>query len=214
MQNSARSPSKANSARGISWNSSVAWMRLKWAEQKSLGRQARREASAALERVRLGFDPAEEKKARRLIALPESDTFALLVQDYLERARRNMAPSTFKEAKRVLDREAVSVWRSRPAASDQLPMLINVLRGEMSIVGTNFYALPPPQLFDQHSPALLDGPFKPGLVSFESSRGSREFSQTDADLFYLSNWSLVLDLKILFRCLFSKDTYFQNRPRA
>jgi integrase len=79
--------------------------------------QARREASAALERVRLGFDPGEEKKARRLIALPESDTFTLLVQDYLERSRRNMAPSTFKEAKRVLEREAVSAWRSRPAAS-------------------------------------------------------------------------------------------------
>jgi lipopolysaccharide/colanic/teichoic acid biosynthesis glycosyltransferase len=51
---------------------------------------------------------------------------------------------------------------------DQIPMLINVLRGEMSIVGTHFYVLPPPQLFDQHSPVLLDGPFKPGLVSFKS----------------------------------------------
>jgi lipopolysaccharide/colanic/teichoic acid biosynthesis glycosyltransferase len=94
---------------------------------------------------------------------------------------------------------------------DRLPMLINVLRGEMSIVGPHFYVLPPPQLYDRLPPVLLDGPFKPGLVSFEPSHADRESSRTDADLFYISNWSLVLDLMILFRYLFSKDTYFQNR---
>ena len=41
--------------------------------------QARREAGAALERVRLGVDPAEEKRQRRLS--PEADTFAAALQD-------------------------------------------------------------------------------------------------------------------------------------
>ncbi len=76
--------------------------------------QARREASAALERVRQGVDPAEEKRQRRLMTAPEIDTFAVAVQDYLERARRNVAPSTFKECKRVLEREFLPSWRNRP----------------------------------------------------------------------------------------------------
>src|SRR6476646_8199389 len=40
--------------------------------------QARREATAALERVRQGIDPAEEKRERRDKPLPETETFATL----------------------------------------------------------------------------------------------------------------------------------------
>jgi lipopolysaccharide/colanic/teichoic acid biosynthesis glycosyltransferase len=95
---------------------------------------------------------------------------------------------------------------------DHFPMLINVLRGEMSIVGPYSYFLPLPQLIDQMPPALLNGAFRPGLVSFESPYVGRELSRADADLFYLSNWSLALDLRILFRFLLFRHTYFQNRP--
>ena len=62
--------------------------------------QARREAGAALERVRQGADPTEEKRQRRLMAAPEADAFAAVLQDYLDRTRRNVAPRTFKELKR------------------------------------------------------------------------------------------------------------------
>ena len=79
--------------------------------------QARREASAALERARQGFDPSEEKRQRRLMPAPEADTFEAAVKDYLVRVRRNMAPGTFKECKRVLEREFVPAWRNRPLAS-------------------------------------------------------------------------------------------------
>jgi integrase len=80
--------------------------------------QARREAQAALERVRLGFDPSEEKRQRRLAtAVPGADAFAAAVQDYLDRARRNLAHSTLKETERVLKREFVSAWRNRPISS-------------------------------------------------------------------------------------------------
>src|SRR6516164_8679299 len=41
--------------------------------------QARKEAQAALERVREGIDPAEEKRARREMRTPESNTFGAVV---------------------------------------------------------------------------------------------------------------------------------------
>ena len=93
---------------------------------------------------------------------------------------------------------------------DQLPTLINVLRGEMSIVGPHAYVLPPPQLNDQIAPTTLKGPLRPGLVSFEGSHARGELSREDADLSYIANWSLLLDAKVLFQQVISKHMYFQN----
>jgi integrase len=80
--------------------------------------QARKEAAAALERVREGFDPAEEKRARRDLRAPENDTFGTLVTEYLDRhLRANSRESTFLEAKRDLEHDALPKWRNRPIAS-------------------------------------------------------------------------------------------------
>jgi len=49
---------------------------------------------------------------------PETDTFGAVAADYLERhVRANNRPSTFKEAERDLERDALPKWRSRPIAS-------------------------------------------------------------------------------------------------
>src|SRR4029077_12925596 len=67
--------------------------------------QARREAAAALERVRGGVDPAEEKRAQREMRTPETDTFGAVALDYLERHhRKNSRKSTYLEAKRDIER--------------------------------------------------------------------------------------------------------------
>ncbi len=80
--------------------------------------QARQEANLALEKVRRGVDPCLEKKMRRSEALPGEDTFARLVQDYLERhARRNTAPGTFQESKRSLEKDVLPYWAHRPIQS-------------------------------------------------------------------------------------------------
>src|ERR1700730_19173134 len=80
--------------------------------------QARREATSALERVRQGIDPAEEKRARRDKPSPVAETFEALVQDYLERhVRKNSATVTYQEAKRDLECNVLPKWRNRPIAS-------------------------------------------------------------------------------------------------
>jgi integrase len=77
--------------------------------------QARREAAAALERVRQGIDPSTEKKLNRLMPAPGADIFALLLDDYLRRyALANTAPGTYKETKRSLERDVLPKWGQLP----------------------------------------------------------------------------------------------------
>jgi integrase len=90
--------------------------------------QARREADDALEGVRQGKDPAVEKKSQRLLPSPESDTFKILLQDYLERyARKNTAPAMYKETKRMIECDALPIWRDRPISGITRRDVISVI---------------------------------------------------------------------------------------
>jgi integrase len=92
--------------------------------------RARREAQKALERVRDGIDPAEEKRARREMRTPDFDTFGAVVDDYLERhVRANNRPSTWAEAKRDLERNIPARWRARPIASITRREVIDLIDG-------------------------------------------------------------------------------------
>ena len=92
--------------------------------------QARREATAALERVRGGVDPAEEKRARREICTPETDTFEAVAHDYLERHhRKNNRESTFLEAKRDIERNVLPKWRNRPITSISRRDVLDLIDG-------------------------------------------------------------------------------------
>jgi integrase len=80
--------------------------------------QARREAQEALERVRDGIDPADQKRARRGLPDPATDTFALVAADYLARyAKPNQRESTYLQTKRDIEFDALPAWRNRPIAS-------------------------------------------------------------------------------------------------
>jgi len=90
----------------------------------------------------------------------------------------------------------------RATSLDELPQLINVLRGEMSIVG------PRPRL--PHEFATIDGAIarrlsvKPGLAGLwqVSGRATLNFDEALAlDLQYVDNWSFWLDLKLIVRTL-------------
>lgn len=97
---------------------------------------------------------------------------------------------------------------------DELPQLINVLRGEMSIVGPRPHALSAraaEQLYWE-----IDGRYrhrhavKPGVTGLAQIRGYRGATVSTADLTnrlssdleYLRNWSMMRDLWILFRTVF------------
>jgi hypothetical protein len=80
--------------------------------------QARIEAQRALDRARAGSDPGEEKKAQRDRRPPGADTFGAVAEDYLSRhLAKNNATSTYLEARRDLEKDAIRRWRHRPIGS-------------------------------------------------------------------------------------------------
>jgi len=99
---------------------------------------------------------------------------------------------------------------------DELPQLLNVLLGEMSIVGPRPHATAQNEMFDQ----LLAGfsrrhVVKPGITGWAQVNGFRGETDTlekmkrrvEYDLYYIDNWSFLFDLKIIVLTLLSKRAY-------
>jgi exopolysaccharide biosynthesis polyprenyl glycosylphosphotransferase len=90
--------------------------------------------------------------------------------------------------------------RLRKSSLDELPQLINVLRGEMSLVGPR-PALPEEaaKYADYVRRRLV---VKPGLTGMWQVNGRSELSWEETvrlDLRYVENWSFALDLQILWK---------------
>ena len=83
---------------------------------------------------------------------------------------------------------------------DELPQLINVLKGEMSIVGPRPALCYQAESYDDFQRQRLI--FKPGITSLAVIRGRNLLSWRERiklDVFYVQNWSLLWDLKIIFK---------------
>jgi lipopolysaccharide/colanic/teichoic acid biosynthesis glycosyltransferase len=98
----------------------------------------------------------------------------------------------------------------RFSGMSKLPCLINVLCGELSIVGIRLFTNPPGKPF----PSLDLHPVRPGLVTWAPANGDqREIGDADidrcieCDRFYIENSSFLFDQKILLRAILSKTTY-------
>jgi putative colanic acid biosynthesis UDP-glucose lipid carrier transferase len=94
----------------------------------------------------------------------------------------------------------------RKSSIDELPQILNVLKGEMSLVGPRPHAL----AHDEYYGSAVRGYDKrfdalPGITGLAQVRGFRGETRTtqcmaqrvQSDLEYIGNWSLAMDLRIL-----------------
>lgn len=89
----------------------------------------------------------------------------------------------------------------RATSLDELPQLLNVVKGDISLVGPR--ALMPGELHHYGDRSLLLS-VKSGLTGLAQVSGRRDISFEERralDIYYIQNWSLGLDLRILFRTL-------------
>jgi exopolysaccharide production protein ExoY len=90
----------------------------------------------------------------------------------------------------------------RKSGLEDLPQLLNVLRGEMSVVGPRPIARADLPNYGRHAAKLLRA--KPGIVGMGQAIGRSGVSfsrQVALDRCYARNWSALLDIKILFRAV-------------
>jgi Undecaprenyl-phosphate glucose phosphotransferase len=101
----------------------------------------------------------------------------------------------------------------RRTSIDELPQFINVLRGEMSIVGPRPHAMAAKAagLLYQEAVKAYDARHrvKPGITGWAQVNGWRGETETveqitkrvEHDLYYIEHWSLLLDLRIIVRTI-------------
>lgn len=105
----------------------------------------------------------------------------------------------------------------RKTSLDELPQFVNVLQGRMSIVGPRPHAV----AHNEQYRKLIKGymvrhKVRPGITGFAQVNGARGETDTvekmerriQLDLYYLRNWSLALDIRIILRTvgLVAKDS--------
>lgn len=88
----------------------------------------------------------------------------------------------------------------RKSSLDELPQLINVLRGDMSLVGPRPIIPAELERYGDHGAHFLA--LKPGITGLWQISGRNDISYEERvklDIYYIENWSLLLDIKILFK---------------
>lgn len=100
----------------------------------------------------------------------------------------------------------------RKSSIDELPQFFNVLLGDMSVVG------PRPHLWSQNKAYsskikkyMVRHYVKPGITGLAQVKGFRGEIETEEDMinrikldvFYIENWSLIMDIKIIFQTVFN-----------
>ena len=95
----------------------------------------------------------------------------------------------------------------RKTSIDELPQLFNVLKGEMSLVGPRperpFFV----EKFQEEIPRyMVKHQVRPGMTGWAQIHGYRGDTsikkRIECDLYYIENWTLGLDIKILFLTIF------------
>jgi len=100
----------------------------------------------------------------------------------------------------------------RKTSIDELPQFINVLKGEMSVVGPRPHMVSHTHMYAERIDKFMVRHFiKPGITGLAQVSGYRGEVESDNDIinrvkydiFYLENWSLLLDLKIVTQTVYN-----------
>ena len=95
----------------------------------------------------------------------------------------------------------------RQTSIDELPQLINILKGDMSLVGPRPERPYFVEKFREEIPRyMIKHQVRPGMTGWAQINGYRGNTsikrRIDYDLYYIENWTLGFDLKILFLTIF------------
>jgi putative colanic acid biosynthesis UDP-glucose lipid carrier transferase len=100
----------------------------------------------------------------------------------------------------------------RKTSIDELPQFFNVLLGDMSVVGPRPHMVSHTEMYAKKIDKFMVRHFiKPGITGLAQTKGFRGEVETDKDIiyrvkydiFYLENWSLLLDIKIVFLTIYN-----------
>lgn len=100
----------------------------------------------------------------------------------------------------------------RKTSIDELPQFFNVFLGEMSVVGPRPHMVSHTHMYAERIDKFMVRHFiKPGITGLAQVSGFRGEVETDLDIinrvkydiFYLENWSLLLDAKIIFLTVYN-----------
>ena len=87
----------------------------------------------------------------------------------------------------------------RKTSIDELPQLINIIKGDMSIVGPRPIIFDELKLYKENKELLLN--VRPGLTGYWASHGRSDTTYEERikmELYYVKNVSFFLDMKIIF----------------
>lgn len=118
---------------------------------------------------------------------------------------RTMLEARDENGKLLEDNERLTPFGEllRSISLDELPEIINVLKGDMSLVG-------PRPLLVEYLPIYSEEQLRrhnvrPGITGYAQVNGRNSISWTERfklDVWYVDNWSLWLDIKILFMTVY------------
>ena len=127
---------------------------------------------------------------------------------------RSMRPNHLADIKQVSknDSRVTKIGKFlRQTSLDELPQFINVFLGEMSVVGPRPHMIKENERFLKRIDKFMGRHYvKPGITGLAQVKGYRGEVKTDDDiinrvkydLFYIENWSLWLDIKIILFTVF------------
>ena len=93
----------------------------------------------------------------------------------------------------------IGAWL-RKYSLDELPQLLNVLKGQMSLVGPRMITAEELSKYGEYQDLLMS--VQPGVTGYWQTRGRQDVSyeeRVQMDVYYITHWTLGLDISILLR---------------